>query len=1081
MSDKLFSIYRSSAGSGKTRTLAREYLKLALQFKADYYKHILAVTFTNKATQEMKNRILAYLDAFANGRNDSLALELMNELKMDVLTFKNNCQALQSEILHNYSQFSISTIDAFFQKVIRAFTREAGLSGDYRLEIDQEEVIEEIVDKLVDELGSNHQLTQWIIEFAKENLENDRAWDVRSSLIDFAKEIFQEKFRAIEDELMHSTSAPGYFKNLQTALRKECFTFIGIIKKYALEALTIIHSNGWTKSDFKYDGGIYNFLVKMNNVHSVEDLDEEYVGKRARKEFLDSKNWSDKNTLNASGIQQKAESLLIPLLKTILEYRDKHYKTALSAEVVLNNFYAFGLVADLSRKLREHKEENNMMLLADAPKFLQGIIQDSDTPFIYEKIGSFYRNYLIDEFQDTSGMQWSNFKPLLINSLDQGYPGMVVGDVKQSIYRWRGGDLKLLQQEVEHQIDPDRVVMKELSSNFRSAVTVVNFNNAFFEAASVAAERETGEKLVYESYRDVTQQISKEEEGFVKVQFIRQPDKEISWKEEALLNIPKQLEQFQDCGITLRDVAILVRNNREGIEVAEYLLQYKNQQAITAYRYDVISNESLRIEGAITVSIIVSALKYMVNPEDLIARAQLSYDYGRLHDNTNLQLLFSISDRESFKKKLPVAFTKEKGHLKKLPLYELTETLIEIFELGKVEGELTYLQTFQNLVLDFSTRERNDISAFLEWWDENKGKKSIQVSGEVDAVQIITIHKSKGLQFKYVLIPFCSWDVDHSPQKSPTLWVKANEAPFLEAAYVPVKYSSTLKNTIFSETYLHEKMRSYLDNLNLLYVAFTRAELGLFINAPHPDVPRSGNIVAKILYNVITQSSALSENWNEATSVWQKGTLVNPTEVATKKKENGFTLQRYEVSRWRKRMVLRRKSGNIFREYSIGDNENRKRGLLLHAVFSRIQYLHNYEEEFTRIVREGLLQQKEVLAVQTQFNTLLQNELVASWFDPTWEVRTEAPILSPGKPDVRVDRIMLKENQAVVVDYKTGEPRQSDEEQVAAYMKILREMNYVNVEGYLLYVNTGTVVKIDLTKAARKNVKDQNQLDLELL
>lgn len=829
---------------------------MAMRYRADYYKHILAVTFTNKATQEMKDRILGYLDEFAKGKSDTLADELMKELSLDAPTFQLRSQELQAEILHQYSQFSISTIDAFFQKVIRAFTREAGLSGDYHLEIDQDEVLREVVDKLVDELGSNQQLTRWVIEFAKENLENDRAWDVRTSLVDFAKEIFREEFRNIEDEFIHSTADEDYFSKIQATLRTARYSFINAVKKQAETALECIHKNGWTQSDFKYKGGGYEFFVKLSEITSVKELEEKKgIGKRPRNEFQDAKNWPDKNSSHAAHIEVLAESKLIPILNSILEYRDGHFRQALSAEVVLDNFYAFGLVADLSRKLREYKEENNIMLLADAPKFLNGIIQDSDTPFIYEKVGSFYRNYLIDEFQDTSGLQWKNFKPLLINSLDQGYPGMVVGDVKQSIYRWRGGDLKLLQQEVEQHIGPQRVRVKELSSNFRSATHVVNFNNALFQAASIEIERETGGALVTESYRDVTQRISKTDDGIVTVQFIKQPDKEISWKEEALASVPRQLELLQEMGVPLRDIAILVRKNDEGVEIAEYLLHYKNEHAKSKYRYEVVSNESLRIDSAITINIIIAALQYLANPLDLIARAQLSYDYTRLKNETqNFHDSFAITDKQEFENRLPTNFVREESQLRKLSLYELTETIIEIFELGNVNGELPYLQTFQSLVLDFYARERNDVSAFLEWWEENKSKKSIQVSGEVDAVQIFSIHKSKGLQFKYVIIPFCSWEVDHSHGKAPNLWVKTGEVPFRENTCVPVKYTSALKETIFVEAYEEEKTRAYLDNLNLLYVAFTRAEVGLFITAPHPTASRSKGTVAHLLFNSITNS-----------------------------------------------------------------------------------------------------------------------------------------------------------------------------------------------------------------------------------
>lgn len=1080
MSDKLFSIYRSSAGSGKTRTLAKEYLKLALRFRADYYKHILAVTFTNKATQEMKTRILHYLDTFAKGTNDSLAVELMRELNLDAPTFKERTNDLRSDILHNYSQFSINTIDAFFQKVIRSFTREAGLSGDYRLEVDQAEVIEEVVDKLVDELGSNEQLTRWIIEYAKENLENDKPWDVRGNLIDFTKEIFREEFRAIEDELARTTADPDYFKKLQTELRKTVHIFTGTVKNQAKEALTLIHKNGWTRDDFKYSGGPYTTLLKFSSISSVKDMDEESIGKRPRKEYAEARHWPDKETPHAAAIEKTATDTLIPVLQSILEYRDAQYKQALSAEVVLTNFYAFGLVADLSRKMREYKEENNIMLLADAPKFLNGIIQDSDTPFIYEKVGSFYRNYLIDEFQDTSGMQWNNFKPLLLNSLDQGYPGLVVGDVKQSIYRWRGGDLQLLQQDVEQHIGPHRVQVKELSSNFRSATHVIDFNNAFFEMASSEAEKETGAALVRESYSDVAQKKSRKEDGFVKVQFIKPADKETGWKEETLSVIPSQLEQLQDAGVKLSDVAILVRNNLEGVEVAEYLLHYKEQNKNTAYRYDVISNESLRLDGAVSVNIIISALRYLVNSEDVIARAQLSYDYGRLKGENVLHDVFAVTDKERFKKKLPLAFVKEQAYLKKLPLFEITETLIEIFGLGNLHGELAYLQTFQNLVLDFYTRERNDISAFLLWWEENSAKKSIQISGQVEAVQILSIHKSKGLQFKYVLLPFCSWEIDHAPQKSPTLWVKTKETPFTQEAYVPVKYTSSLTDTIFADDYAQEKTRTYLDNLNLLYVAFTRAEQGLLILAPHPEVSRIKGTVANILYNCITRSAVLSALWNENTNSWQKGVLESQTGQISDNREEAISLVNYEVSRWRNRMVLRKKAENIFRKQEGEFTESRKRGLLVHAIFSRIRYVCDVDTVLQEAIQEGLITQVDFSKLKDKFNSLLSNAQIASWFDETWEVKTEIPILLPDRNDVRIDRMMIRDNQAIVVDYKTGEPKPQDEEQVAAYIKILHEMNIVNVEGYLLYLNTGRIQRITEQHMAKKKTISKDQLGLGL-
>ncbi|MFZ6012042.1 MAG: UvrD-helicase domain-containing protein, partial [Bacteroidota bacterium] len=763
---KTFSIYRSSAGSGKTRTLAKEYLKLALTYRADYFKHILAVTFTNKATQEMKDRILAYLDNFANGRFNELAEELKQELQLDDITFKQYSQEAQSAILHHYAQFSISTIDAFFQKVIRSFTREAGLVGDYRLEVEQDAVLEEVINNLIDELGSNKELTDWVVEFAKENLENERAWDVRYSLIEFAREIFREEFKAIEEDIGKVTGQKGFFKDLKDKLWAAKNFFTGQTAPMAQQAVDIIQQRGWTADDFSYgkNSGLITFFRMFAFEKTLSKFKE--PSDRIRSYFSQPENWPSKKSQYASDIQQQAGEKLVPILQGLIDCYDKHFKAALSAEVALKNMYVFGLIADIARKLKEYKDENNLMLLADAPKFLNGVIQDSDTPFIYEKVGSFYRNYLIDEFQDTSGMQWKNFQPLLVNSLDQGYRSLVVGDVKQAIYRWRGGDLKLLQQDIVNLIGERRVEVKELDKNFRSAFNVVNFNNKLFQSASAIVALQTGTSLAAEAYTDIAQQISKKDDGFVLIKFIKadMPDENAgegaaiksNWRDHALDQVPRMLEDLQENGAALKDIAILVRKNDEGQRIASYLLNYKNStEAKSGFSYDVVSNESLRIDGAATVNLLLGAMRYLLNPDDAIARAQLGFEFARLHEPERaLTEVFEVTNQAIFENNLPSAFTAEKPFLKKLALIELTETLIQIFDLGGKQGELAYLQAFQDLVLEFYSRERNDLGAFLEWWEENKHKKSIQISGEVNAAQILTVHKSKGLQFKYVIIPF---------------------------------------------------------------------------------------------------------------------------------------------------------------------------------------------------------------------------------------------------------------------------------------------------------------------------------------
>ncbi len=992
----------------------------------------------------MKDRVLAYLGAFAsNNANEwpdaeRLATELKKELGLDDQAFKQNSNELLSLILHQYDQFSISTIDAFFQRVIRAFTRESGLIGDYRLEVDQEAVLEEVTNNLIDELVENKELTRWVVEFAKESLESDKTWDIRKRLVEFAQEIFRDEFKLIEEEVSSHTSTPEFFVQLRNELSKIRAAFIRNVSAPATEALQILEENELDFIHFKWGArsGMSSYFHQFAKGKSIKGYDK--IGERMRNDFLSSKNWPGKDyPQKAVLIMKLAEEKLIPRIKAINEIYDKEYERALTAEIVLNNMYVFGLLADIARKLQDYKRENNMMLLADAPKFLNRIIGESDTPFIYEKVGSFYRNYLIDEFQDTSGFQWKNFLPLLGNSLDQGFPSMVVGDVKQAIYRWRGGDLNLLETKLEEDIGKHRIEVKELDQNFRSAKEIVMFNNAVFKEMADLAAASTGSSIPPTVYRDVRQSAPILLDGFVKVNFI-EGNVESGWKEIAEAHLIKNLEYLQSLGIPPGDIAILVRRNAEGQQIATKLLKHKHSpEAVKGVIYEVVSNESLRLDGAASINLLLGAMRYLSNTDDATARAQLSYEYARVHRPDSLYSEV-FGDKVFFESQLPDAFTGQKLSLKKLPLFELTETLIGIFELGKEKGELAYLQAFQDLILDFSNRERNDLAAFLEWWEKNKDndKASIKLSGEVDAVKILSIHKAKGLQFKYVIIPFCAWNVDHDGLHAPNLWVSSDEPPYNSMGHVPVRYTSSLKKTIFKDAYTEEKTKTFLDNLNLLYVALTRAEQGMIITAPQPKTQGHGGSVAQWLHQAIQRSPDLAGRWTEAAQELSYGDIA--------RKEGGratttkpLELLSYPTSRWRDKLVIRQ-SGNIFFEGINADTRERiNYGIYLHAVLSRIRIHADIVPTLNRLVQEGVMTTVERNSLESQLHELLSNPIIREWFEPHWDVRTEVPILLPGGSENRIDRLMLKGKRAVVVDFKTGERKKADEKQAAKLREVM--------------------------------------------
>ncbi len=1023
----------------------------------------------------MKGRIMRYLNEFASGEENELANELRNELALDAQTFQSHAREVQAAILHNYSQFSISTIDAFFQKVIRSFTREAGVLGDYRLEVEQDLVMGEVIGNLIDELGERPQLTKWIVELALQNLENDRSWDMRNSLVSFSNEIFREEFRAVEGSIEQASTNIDYFRDTLDALRKKKHEYVNFVSSRAKLALKDFHALGLQTDDFKYknNGSAYGWFAKVAEFKSVKDFSDKEKGSRSENEFQSAGSWVDKNHPRSQEIIRLANEKWIDLLNQILNYRKINYSEALSAELAISNFYAFGLLTDISRKLAEYKRDNNVMLLADAPQFLNGIIQDSDTPFIYEKAGSFYRNFLIDEFQDTSGLQWKNLQPLLTNGLDSGYPSLVVGDVKQAIYRWRGGDQGLLQKAIEDQVGVARTEIKLLNKNFRSAKEIVSFNNALFQSA--AASTESGSALAQQEYHDVRQEATKTTDGFVRVKFLSDAE-DVKWKDEALTQTVLCIEELQRQGARPRDIALLVRTNVEGQEVISFLLQHKNStHAKAECCYEIVSSESLRIDSAGSVNLLTSALTYLLNPEDAIARAQLAYEYSRQRPQQKAMAeVFAVSNTVVFENNLPEAFAQRKIFLRKLPLFELTETLIEIFELGKWWGELPYLLAFQDLVLDFCNRERNDLRAFLDWWETNKTKKSIVAPAGAEAMPLLTLHKAKGLQFNYVIVPFCSWSLDHEPLKSPNLWVESSASVFEGIGHLPVKYSSALKESLFAEDYALEHSRVYLDNLNLLYVALTRAENGLVVFAPDQKVKNNKNSVARVLHESIERSAELSANWSATNQTWHSGSL---TVAPAKKNEevNTMSLAAYNTHPWRGKLILKKTAPHHASKDDLA-REKINYGIHLHAAFSLIHDARDIPNAIYKMVTAGTINHEESERLNQLVDKLLEQKQVADWFSQKWDVRNEVHTLLPGGTEYRIDRLLIDGKRAIVIDYKTGSPKKEDQRQIVEYCLMLNEMGF-DSEGYLFYLTEGEVVSVVPPKISKK--KNLNQLGLD--
>jgi ATP-dependent helicase/nuclease subunit A len=1060
-----FSIYRSSAGSGKTRTLAREYILLALK-KPDYFRHILAMTFTNKSTQEMKDRILHYLSDFSKGKSEDLSGEILNQLKEETSGWTSQkIQERSKEILdlllHRYSDFSVSTIDAFFQRIIRGFARETKMMGNFKLEVENELVLEEAVNLLMDKLTDDAQLRQWMLDFSMERLTEGKNWDIRAMLVDFSNEIFNEDFKNVEKEVLAITSNRDFFKVLNTSLWNEVKVFERRIFEAANELLAEFHKDGLSVSDFKYatSRSIYAYVKLLTNSIELPGLRIEGLMKSANE-------WPNNSTTQKQLIVSQAEKSWLSALASIIDQIEENHKRYVSARLVLSNLYSFGLLSDVSSTVKEYLKENNLMLLSDSSKFLNMMMEDQDSSFLYEKVGSFYRHFLIDEFQDTSGLQWANLKPLIQNGIAQNYKSMIVGDIKQSIYRWRGGDLTILQDKVRQDISEGMISPHTLDTNYRSEGRVVEFNNAIFNTASQLITEQTGTDFPNRAYADASQKINHSiDKGFVNIDFLDAIEDESgksSFDESSLQRLPKLIEDLQRQNVKLKDIAFLVRDNKDGQKIVQRFVEYRASSAKPDYRYDVVSNESLLLDQSASVVILINAMRLLLDNDDQIARAHLAYENQKLWPNlffSNDHSIFSGSTSGNFDRLVPHSFVQQRDVLTAMPLVEMVESLIYIFRLGYLSAEIPFLQSFQDVILEFSQRERSDLSSFLIWWQNNSDKKSVQVAGGIDAAQIITIHKSKGLQFSYVIIPFLDWELDHK-SKGPILWCKSDEPPFKNAGYLPLKYKKDLTDTYFSSYYETERQRSYLDNLNLLYVAFTRAENGLIAFAPNAKQSKEGSIntVGQLVKRAIEANPLLHSYWLPNSNQLQMGTV----EVVEQSDEAQpvLTLKNYSVYPWRERLVVRSEGKEM------GQRSAKRMkidyGIFFHGLMARIHTAADLDREVTYVIANGKVMEAQRSELLSTINWILQHGELKSCFLKSTKVKTEPVLLLPNA-EYRVDRFSVAGDIACLIDYKTGAKRTEDEEQVRNYMKSIISMGHREIKGYLVYVSDKKCEEVKLS------------------
>ncbi|HAA15564.1 MAG TPA: ATP-dependent helicase/nuclease subunit A [Cytophagales bacterium] len=1085
-------IFRSSAGSGKTYTLTQKYLILALT-NPDYFRYILAVTFTNKATQEMKGRIVETLDLL---RQDSHKVQTMRdvlaeELQVTPKEIAKRASEVLSSILHQYGHFSVSTIDSFFQKIIRSFSREIGLQGGFTVELDTSKVLGELVDKLMERIGEEDQplLTRWLVDFSREQLEEGAVWDIRRELELLGSEIFQEAYKQ-----EHTGRVPPSLEELKTFQKKlkgVKAAFENSLKNFGKQAALVLDTYHLTVDSFKWkNAGAVGWLLKQQQ--QVRKSGSKWTfepSKRAREGAVDSLQLLNKKS---TGQEESAAEELMVVLGKAISYIDASVEEYLTALAVLRHFYSYGILSYLAQLVIEYRDENEVMLISDANDFLQQIIAEHDTPFVYEKVGAFYRHYLVDEFQDTSSFQWHNLRPLIENSLDQNHRNLVVGDVKQSIYRWRGGDWSLLLEKIQQDIGHGRTAEAALQTNWRSLPEVIEFNNALFsEAPQLLLEdfqygvlntigEEKGKAILQEAhkvplaYADAQQSVrphAGDLSGRIEVSFVREGEEET---DPCLQKVPGWLEELQDAGYALRDIAFLVRTKKEGQQIVDVLMKYQADHPASSYSYDVISSEALALDSAPAVRLLLYGLQALHQPENSLAQVQLAYElayYGLQKTSDDaLHAVFAQPKRgtEEVYEGIPRGFEEQRNWLARLPLYECVETLISLLEVNRLAGQFAYLQAFQDAVLEYCRMEQTDLGGFLKWWETTGYKRSVQVPEQMNAARIYTIHKSKGLQFKAVLMPFVHWSLDHRSTQANFLWTKETTTTWPYPGAVPVRYSQGLAETAFWSTYLQERLWAQLDNLNLLYVAFTRAEEVLKVASKHPDPKGKGNVgfkdVGALLWQWVSRFSESNGQWDESLEQFTYGKPLK-TALAAPENTDQSGWDNYPAAQWQHHLSIRNHAEDFFHLQEDGKAAVVEYGTLAHRLLALIHTADQVAEAAAALQREGVLSAKDQMHdVVAMVQRVLQLPEVSDWFSGKWTVKTEVPILPKTGEVKRLDRVMIDGDRVIVVDFKTGtvqaETSQSHRKQVGYYAKLLREMGYATVEGYLMYLQMDKPIRV---------------------
>ncbi|CAM3662742.1 UvrD-helicase domain-containing protein [Flavobacterium chungbukense] len=1043
MQSPSFSIYDASAGSGKTYTLVKEYLKIILSSpKNDAYRNILAITFTNKAVHEMKSRIVGSLSEFAKDEPSAKAYDLMEDISRDtglsVVKIKTKSQQIIKHLIHNYAAFDISTIDKFTHKVIRAFAHDLNLPMTFEVTLDTENLLVEAVDAIIAQAGEDETLTKLLIDFTMEKTDDDKSWDVSREILDTGRLILNENNR---NEILHfQDKTIGEFVEIKAKMQALCKELEKANEELAIKAIELIDKNGIDSKSFSR-GTFPNHLESIKNGKfnpknkTFHEFDDIAINKTAKDRAL---------------IEN-----IIPELLQILKAVYQNFEKRDFYKAFLKNITPLSLLNTVSNELAKIQSEQNVLSISEFNAIIHREIQNQPAPFIYERLGERYRNFFIDEFQDTSEMQWQNLIPLIDNSLsgldDFGNKGtlMIVGDPKQSIYRWRGGKAEQfieLSKDVNPFNNPDKQ-LKHLNTNYRSYSEVIEFNNAFFKLISAEFSNEDYKDL-YENHS--FQNTNSKRGGYVNISFLPIVDKnEFADEDEVVeksdLYVLATLNTIQEVvkqGFEYKDIVILTRKRDQGIAIANYL----TEQGIP-----LLSSETLMIQNAAEVRFIVHLLRYLNNSANLESKANFLHYLASnkelsmpVHDFIALGMSYKLEKEfENWLLTFDVSFSFE--DVRKKSLYEAVEIIISKFILPS-DGN-AYVQFFLDIVLERDIRNQAGVSDFLVFWDKNAEKFSIPSPEGNNAVRIMTIHKSKGLEFPVVIMPFADEDYNRKPKDK--LWLDTEEID-LGVPKALVDNSSAVEGfgESASAVFNLKKQEELLDNINVLYVALTRAEEQLYVISQSLKAKNDGeypnNMASFFIKFLINEGVYDEEKLN-----YEFG---NKTRLSKVSKTLDLVKTIPIV-----REVLNPKNIKIAQREALmwgtHQQEAISYGNIVHEILAFVKDKSDIDLAVAKSLENGLITYDQVDQVLQTLKEIVNHPELTVCFNGNDTVLNEQTIVQKEGRILKPDRVVFLENkEALLLDYKTGAINAKYQHQIQEYQDAIEDLGYKVLKKALVYI-----------------------------